>query len=1142
MADRFLSERYAYRDSPPDPVPRASAREAPAEVQAHAHVLRGNQAFAAANFAEALTDYRRAWALLPTLVGRTWSASMGDIEDTSLLAVDLFDVMVSASIQILRLREAAGPEVPIVAAIAPPAEFWRLGGDRGRQPRPSDVAYEFALGAVRAGELDVARQHLATALWRSRRHPSAQADARNLAGVLATVTGDLASGQDQFQAAAALYRAAGSADGEAATKYNAGVVAALAGDFQAAWDHLIDVAHAPFLGMTWQLSRSTLPGVASFSLLIDAPGLPLMTRAEDGRWQKVSSAGVAPPRAEFRLALDGAVARVDLEHGRDAALVASLFERRVQATTLAALDTRARYLPSFIAHLAHVQGFMLPLALGETYAALGDDERAEAYLIKARDYRYLNRGIERPYVWRTLATVYRDRGRSFFLNGRLKEARSAFSRMAPPGPFGGPRSSSPLYSGAFADVGPEARSLLNTDDPSAHTGLGPGSQTLLLDAVAHLHRLDHAIDRFGLMPRTVGAGPWRALQRTARTMARRVRQVESIADAFELALARGELTRATLDHFVNAHTVAVGVEAERLREAEAALAIARTGAAGLETRQTAVRQTIERFEGSPRLRQRLSLRRGVGARRGETPPLGVTPASGSHAARVRPSAGHGQASRNEELSRLREQTAWLTAARSSVERQADVARRLANDATNQLNVARSRLETARRLADSRDGQPLTSERLATMRQMLREVRGRGMEVAVGAIELMETVVAFAPGAAGDQLPVGNARREERFAELSHLLADLEPLVDQERPLEPSHLADQRLPMRLTFSLAERWPCLFAGQFWETGRIEFETLLADIDRFCPGTCMATLRQVTIELDTEDVTARCHATLTRSGIGSYRDRDGTVRFQARAPERLAITNYGARLDDAGAEALSFTPRDAFAGAPVAGGWVFEVAPTPDHLAPGAIADIKLALDFDAYHDQALVAQAAARPLLPEVNEHALGFWLKARFPNPFSLLRTTGAVSFPIDPLALPGAHAEPRLVDAYVLIDAGPAAAPHGLVLTIGSATGGVTAEDTVDPDGLIQTKREAAPLNALRGQHLVDTWTVRCDRDRNAAIFAAGFTWADIQDIHFLADYSYTVPEAVAMPHAAGAPAAGIPAAGRALVPDGGKHGPHRSV
>ncbi|MBA2519984.1 MAG: hypothetical protein H0V24_09985 [Chloroflexia bacterium] len=1142
MADRFLSERYSYRDAPPDPVPRSSAREAPVEGQAHAHVLHGNQAFAAGNFADALTDYRRAWTLLPALVDRTWPANMGDIEDTSLLAVDLFDVMVSASIQILRLREAAGPEVPIVAAIAPPAEFWRLGGDRDRQPRSAEGAYAFALGAVRAGELDVARQHLATALWRSRRHPAVQADARNLAGVFATVTGDLTSGLDQFQAAGALYRVAGSADGEAATHYNAGIVAALAGDFQAAWDQLIDVAHAPFLGMTWQLSRSTLPGVASFSLLIDAPGLPLMTRAEDGRWQKVSSAGVAPPSTECRLALDGAVARIDLEHGRDAALVAGLFERRVHATTLAALDAHLRDRASFIAHLAHVQGFMLPLALGETYAALGDDERAEAYFIKARDYRYLNRGIERPYVWRKLATVYRDRGRSFFLNSHFQEARSAFRLVSPPGLFGGPWASSPLYSGAFADVGPEARSLLNTDDPITHTGLGPGSQTLLLDTVAHLHRLDHAIDRFGLMPSAVVAGPWRSLQRTARAMARRVRQMESIVDEFERAIARGEFTRATLEHFVNAHTVAVGIAEHRLREAEAALGMARASAADLESRQTAVRQTIEQFEVSPRLLKRLSLRRGLGARRdAKTPSSGVTPVSGSHVARAQQSTRHGQASQNEEQARLREQAAWLTAARSGVEPQAEAARWLADDATYQLNLARLRLETARRHANWRDSQAMTFDQLATMRQMLREVRVRGIEVVVGASDMMEAAGALASGAAGDQLSPANAHREDRFAELNHLVADLGPLGDLERQGEPPHLADQRLPMRLTFSLAERWPHLFAGQFWETGRIEFETLLADIDRLCPGTCMATLRQVTIELDTEDVSALCHATLTRSGIGSFRDHDGTVRFQVQAPERLTIANYGARLDDA-CGALSFTPRDAFAGAPVAAGWVFEVAPAPDHLAPRAIADITLVLDFHAYHDPALGAQAPSRPLVPEVNEHALGFWLKSRFPSAFSLLRTTGAVSFPIEPLALPATHAEPRLVDAYVMVDAGPTASPQGLVLTIGSAASGMTAEDTVDPAGMLQTKRVTAPLNALRGQHLVDTWTVRCDRDRNAALFAAGFTWADIQDIHFLADYSYTAPESLALARAAAAPPAGAPAAGRTLAPDGENHGRHQSV
>jgi hypothetical protein len=126
MTLRYPSEFYTYRDIEPSIDRAGSEPVLPLERQLQLHLLRGHRAFMADRYADALADYRAAWRTLPRFVDPSFPADADGWEETQLLGVDLIDPLVSASVQILRLRGSAGSAAPILSAIDPPAALRRI--------------------------------------------------------------------------------------------------------------------------------------------------------------------------------------------------------------------------------------------------------------------------------------------------------------------------------------------------------------------------------------------------------------------------------------------------------------------------------------------------------------------------------------------------------------------------------------------------------------------------------------------------------------------------------------------------------------------------------------------------------------------------------------------------------------------------------------------------------------------------------------------------------------------------------------------------------------------------------------------------------------------------------------------------------
>jgi tetratricopeptide (TPR) repeat protein len=1014
MTLRYLSEFYTHRSLGSGLLETERVQGMPLERRLQVHLLRGDRAFAAGNPADALVDYRAAGALVPRFVDPLFPANAADLAERALLELDLTDHLISAAVQILRLRDGIGPDEPILSAADAPEELWQVAGRPDRNARPGERVYATALAHLRMGEVGRARRFVAGALWQSRRDALALADARNLMGALAVIDGNAAAGQEQFALAAEWYEAAEQPDGVAAMEYNRGVAAVLDGDYQEAVRLLGAAASAPFLGVSWQLSRSTLPGVASYSLLIEPPGLPLVARGSEGQWLKVASSK-RPTQTGLRLVRDGAQVWIDLERGREAALVAELLQPRIEATTLSALDTHLDNPSSCVAHLAHVAGWVLPLSLGDAYAALGDYDRAESFFLKARSYRFLNRAIERPVLWRRLAETYLWRGKHLFASGRLAEARRQFRHVVPWGARDDYAFVAPLYAGPFAPYRALARGFRDSADPLTFSQLDYGSRIVLQDAIAHLRRLDVGTDR---QPVPVG---------------------------------HAAATAAVTDNGVSGRDVL-----ERLaREQEAALALEQRARLDAAARQSLLEQRAEAAA------SRLASARQEMEEFARTGSQAVRLVQASHWAksseRLRPTAVRTLASRGQELVTLRGQIASIARAEADIGAELASAHREAANTAIQETLARLRLEQTRARLRYFDGRACMMEQVASARIALRLL-----------------------GERSPVTPTGDISGSERL------------LAGEGHPT----------PLRATISLAERLPYQFGQQFRTTGRLAFETTPADVDHIAPGATEARVQRVAVEIDAPTANRPVRGVLTNIGVSLDRTRDGVLRARAHPPARMAFASGGSLAADE--VARSRLSGERFAGLPVIGSWVVDLAPAKTGIGPRAIADVRLVIDFDAYTESAWNSDEPVAEGWHGMHEHALAFGVRAQHPRNFVLLRTTGAVSFPIVPGDIPADQAEPQVLDAFLVLDAAGRPLPESLLVSIASGAAATTFDRAVGADGVVSIEDGLAGDSVLRGRRLLDTWTVRIDRERNRAAFANGFSWRDIRDIYFHADYSYT--------------------------------------
>ncbi|MFI0479398.1 hypothetical protein [Actinomadura sp. 9N215] len=1107
---KYLSEFYSTKVTAADlgifaDSPQVEEPGTCLEYQIHGLIILGNGAYLGGRYQEALDRYLQAWGLLPKLVYPLFPGPLGRIKGDLLLEFDLTEHLTSAAAEIHKWRGPIGSKATITSTVPAPEGLVELSdtmeGDVGQGRR----LIRLGQVAAEAGSFDEARRHLDGVLQIAGDDLELQADAHLMLAAVELRQANPSGAYERLDQARTLYERAARDDGVAATQHNLGVMLTLQGSADEAARMFANSASNVPKSLGWQVTQTLNPGIASFTREMGAASLPFMVKdAATGGWSMLAGKHDAAASTSASILLNGTGVQLDLTGDATSQFKTMVYDSRVNQATLDGLSTYLGSITQFVTYLAHVQGFVLPLALGDTYAGLGDYSKAVSYYLKARDYRYLNLPIERPMLWAKTARAIIQLGNRLYRDRDPAAAQAQYERIVKVLPGGGFDLTGALYSGTFADLTAETMAFLAAPDKVGFTAMDFARRSVLMEALGHLTQIQNNINYLGFPDEIVPIHSWRYLQNVARYLATQAVQAERSFITFRDNAEKEAFTRLALEQGVDAQAAALDVEEARVNAALAQQAAARSAKSLAGSRLDNAEDQRQEYEG---LSQELVYLEEI---------IAFTNASGLRDMKVRINSdwanllgidpGHwnpndliqlltrrrSQLSREYELRNMDRQIEELEAALTAATDQVAVAQKMTEVATAQQELAELRLDQAKAQLEHFDSEEFTPELWDNLAQAQRELSRRYLDRAIGAAFLMERAFEYQYDTEVNRIRFDYQRSElHGLLAADFLLADIDEF-SFDRLLETK----KRLPIKVTIPLAERYPFPFSQQFQRTGRLEFQTLLEEFDQQYPGAHLATLRRVEVVVEGLIGPEGLHGRLTNAGTGFVRDRQGRRRMRLQPPETLLLSRFDLRSDG-----FVFTADedvlDVFENSALATGWVLEFPPDANDVDLSALGNVHLVLYAEAFHSNQVADTVRAELGATALYQHTLGLSLSAQFPDEFFGFQDAGQVRFTVDNAYLPFNHTEPRLRELQLRVQSGEEGAPAGLNVRV-ERIGGAAATQATDVNGMVGTG-DGAALNALRGASLTGEWLIRIDLADNP-----GFDPASVDEIVLFAEYDYT--------------------------------------
>jgi tetratricopeptide (TPR) repeat protein len=1131
---KYLSTFYSYKFVPEAfrlKNQRSGDKPAALEQQIQAYLTRGHQEFFQGQYQNALQSYQNAYSLIYRFLHPDFPDRLVALNPEIVQNIRVSDSLLAASAEVIRFREAAGPKLPIVAPGDPPRELTAVVekfGTSGTVTLPSRAqnlyklatnylqigatsqaqvflkrAFEVNQGQDRRLEADL---HLATgvALMRQPAAPQAGTNAE---------TGDAARRRlddalSSFTKAQAGYLKLQLKNELAAASNNLGVLHTLNGKakdagaaFKIADDNLpLD------LGRT--MVQPLNPGTASTMVRpMGSSGLGLFVRTlDEHNWSTIPPAGDGTAGAErLGVFVDNQIVNVNLAANPVAELKQKIYQTRVTATTLGGLRTFEELDSNFVAYLTHIQGFTIPMSIGDCYLELGEFDKALLWYQRARDYSFLNQLIEAPAVWLKMANAFLRWGDLFFKNGDKAEARARYEKIvritAPNLDLTSPLYLSPVFDGLRAQV----EAILAAPQPLDVDVHNPAIARVVLLAQANLQNIASGIDvpLLSLDREQIPVFTFEYLQNVARYFAEHAIQAERTYINFKTSAEQEEFTRSMLENAVDLERANETLEQKKVQIAadqkaamDANLAYAqkqldnarglKSDFAGVSLQENALDAEIT-YVGAPTTEYDFS---GYGQ-------YGIS--DGEHRADevLRTlTERRRELSREFELRNMDRRISELEAARVVAQAQQTIAQHQVEAAQLQSQIATLRRQQAEQQLTQFDSQEFTPDLWNRLANEIKAISESYLQQAIVIAQLMEQTFEFEIGDNVDIIKPNYTRND-----LSGLLAGDFLLRDIDSfTFLRIILGQKKQPMKEVISLADRYPVQFLREFQRTGQMNFRTELSDFDRNYPGAYQPRIKRVEVVVEGLIGHEGIHGTLTNTGLCLTRLRSGAIKMRLLEPETLLLSQY--RI---GPDGIVFTPDQEmlaiFENSPVVTSWVLEISPSVNDLIYNFITDVKLMLYYEAFFDDDLKPLVLEELATTQVLSGRRTVALRYELFDEFFAFQDTGEVRFTLRDTMLPFYHTDPRIREMTILLRTDEGVSPVGFVLQV--AAGGTNAEQTTDADGAISTGTGAA-LNSFVGQPWLQEWTITLPRTSNQARFDAGFQLAQVNNIVVVAEYEFT--------------------------------------
>lgn len=802
----------------------------------------------------------------------------------------------------------------------------------------------------------------------------------------------------------------------------------------------------------------------------------------------------------------GAGQRVEIALGDQAtANLTNFYEKRVALEDIAILTGIHATYTQLVAYIPHIYFFVIPMAIGDCHLAMGDFDRAEAAYLSVLPYPYLSNKTEVPLLWMRLADVELQYGRHLYTSARADVARYPQVRARYERIIRGNRTvdtASPLYAHArLAPMRARVNAIAASADPVA-LDENPAVIQRVLSALGFLDQIAANLNFFGLSNNYVPPFTFEHLYNLTLHFGNQAQQAEQRYIQFKSQAENEELRREQLAQQLELTKATVDLEKLGRAEASAGVASATASVNYAETqRVNAVQSEAEFAAVRWELLELSTLEAWANASavdRDDQVKLTISGYSYYNTTDTR---------RNVVIKDLAAQRTRLThdLEASRLVRATASAAAYKAVAQAQLNQAIAR----RAMAEKRVVIAMVQERHAAENLEFTDLKefGEAMwyELALDARRRMRHYLDMATEVAFLMERAYNAEtgRDLAIVKFDYGVPGLGDLTGAGAlvsdadyfQLDYARTQTKKAPVKEVMSIAESFPSAFLSLI-QTGICHFETTLDMFDRLFPGQYLHKIRSVEVVFVGLSRAAGVHGTLRNIGVSTFRKSDGSIHALAYPADVMPLSAYEVRND---AVVFRVDPKllRLFENNGVATLWQLDLPRSTNDLDYRSIFDVQLVMHYDAFFDPTL--EATVRAALPTTGAASRSVSMRIEAPDELFYLRNQGSAQLVFDASAFP--RTQEDLVRTRVTLRATGSQAAN-LVLRLESASDGVTRTVTLGADGMADSA--AAPLSALVGRPMLDTWKLTIQAADNPGLVAGGvLDLGGIEDVGMFFEYTF---------------------------------------
>jgi hypothetical protein len=760
-----------------------------------------------------------------------------------------------------------------------------------------------------------------------------------------------------------------------------------------------------------------------------------------------------------------------------------------------------------VAYLPSMYFYVLPMAIGDCQAGLGNFTAAEQQYRSTLVYPFINKSFEIVKLWTRLAGTYLELGDQAYRNAKddatqYPNAKAFYERIIKTGNT--LDAASPLYQDAkFAGMKTRVQNFINAGLAPTFSD-NPDVLSKVLEANVKLTQIQRGLNFFGFGPNYAPPFSFEYLQNTAKYFAEQASRIEQRYIQFKSAAETQTLQREQLDQQAEVARQTVVLEQRGLAETQAGLA---TAQANLNysniQRQNAVDARNQFNSVKGQLKELTELQDWANASsvdRDDQVQLTISGYSTYNSDHKRRNQVIADLSRKKSQITNDLETARLDREVTAATAYAAVAQAQVADAQARVDIARQRIAIAqlqqKNAEENRDFMDLEefSARLwYDLAKQAKRLSHRYLDMATEIAFLAERAYN-----AETERGLSVIRFDYRYTAAGNLLgadtltADLDyftlDLITTTR--------SKKAPMKRVISLADSFPLAFQ-LLKTTGACNFQTTLGMFDRQTPGMYLCKMRSV--ELVLVGVTnATLAGTLRNGGVSAFRRPDGTTITRMYPGDVMPLSAYEFRQD---ALAFRVTPNELrlFENNGIETQWQINLPPGANDFDYSDLLDVQLTLYYDGLFSPSL--EQSVKAGLPANGSATRAFSMQMTFPDELFFLKNQGQADVVFDESLYPRNQKNPKRTRVVVKLTGSTAA---NVKLRITSQNHGAELVATTDANGVIQGAAPTDPLGSLRSESALDKWTIRITAADNPALAPGGvLNLKGIADIMILFDYDF---------------------------------------